>query len=66
MIYMDVSNETPSSSLADCEIQFRGFGCPDNAKDDTLVDLFPGLEQNEESPPALASGNANTMGNDDL
>ena len=67
MIYMDVSNETPSLSLADSEIQFRGFGCPDSRNDDTLEDLFPSLEQNKEfRKPALTSGNANTMGNDNL
>ena len=60
MIYMDVSNETPSLSLADSEIQFRGFGCPGSRNDDTLEDLFPSLEQNKESrKPALTSGNAN-------
>ena len=35
--------------------------------DDTLEDMFPVLEQNEESSkPALASGYTNTMGNDNL
>ena len=40
MIYMVVSN-TPSLSLADIEIQFRGFRCSDNRNDDTLEDSFP-------------------------
>ena len=49
MIYMVVSEEIPSLFLADSEIQFRGFGCHDNRNNDTLEDLFPRLEQNEES-----------------
>ena len=39
MIYTVVSDKTPS--LADSEIQFRGFGWSDNRNDDTLEDLFP-------------------------
>ena len=39
MIYTVVSDKTPS--LADGEIQFRGFGWSDNRNDDTLEDLFP-------------------------
>ena len=39
MIYTVVSDKTPS--LADSEIQFRGFGWSDNRNDDTLADLFP-------------------------
>ena len=40
MIYTVVSDKIPS--LADSEIQFRGFGWPqtDNRNDDTLEDLF--------------------------
>ena len=54
MIYVIVSDKTPS--LADSEIQFRGFGWSDSGNDDTLEDMFPVLEQNEESSkPALAS-----------
>ena len=35
--------------------------------DDTLEDMFPVLEQNEESSkPALANSYKNTMGNDNL
>lgn len=50
-----------------CEIQFRGFGWSDSVNDDTLEDMFPVLEQNEESSkPALASSYTNTMGNDNL
>ena len=67
MIYMVVSDETPSLSSSDSEIQFRGFGWSANENDDTLEDLFPVLEQNEESSkPALASGDANSMGSDNL
>lgn len=67
MIYMVVSDETPSLSLADSEIQFRGFGWSDNENDDTLEDLFPVLGQNEESSkPTPAIGDANTMGSDNL
>ena len=65
MIYVIVSDKTPS--LADSEIQFRGFRWSDNGNDDTLEDMFPVLEQNEESSkPALASSYTNTMGNDNL
>ena len=65
MIYIIVSDKTPS--LADSEIQFRGFGWSDNGDDDTLEDMFPVLEQNEEfSKPALVSSYTNTMGNDNL
>ena len=39
MIYTVVSDKTPS--LADSEIQFRGFGWSDNRNDDTLKGLFP-------------------------
>ena len=39
MIYTVVSDKTPS--LADSEIQFRGFGWSDNRNNDTLVNLFP-------------------------
>ena len=54
MIYVIVSDKTPS--LVDSEIQFRGFGWSDSGNDDTLEDMFPVLEQNEESSkPALAS-----------
>ena len=49
MIYMVISDKTPSLSSADTEIQFRGFGCSYNGNDDTLEDLFPILDQNEES-----------------
>lgn len=67
MIYMVVSDKTPSLSSADSEIQFRGFGCSDNGNDDTLEDLFPILEQNEESSHrTLTSGDTNTMGDDVL
>ena len=67
MIYMVVSDETPSLSLADSEIQFRGFGWSDNENDDTLEDLFPVLGQNEESSkPTPAIGDANAMGSDNL
>ena len=67
MIHMVVSDETPSLSLADSEIQFRGFGWSDNENDDTLEDLFPVLGQNEESSkPTPAIGDANTMGSDNL
>ena len=42
--------------IVDSEIQFRGFGWSDSGNDDTLEDMFPVLEQNEESSkPALAS-----------
>ena len=65
MIYVIISDKTPS--LADSEIQFRGFGWSDSVNDDTLEDMFPVLEQNEESSkPALASSYTNTMGNDNL
>ena len=65
MIYVIVSDKTPS--LADSEIQFRGFGWSDSGNDDTLEDMFPVLEQNEESSkPALANSYTNTMGNDNL
>ena len=67
MIYMVVSDKTPSLSSADSEIQFRGFGWSDNGNDDTMEDLFPVLEPNEESSQrALASGDTNTMGADNL
>ena len=47
--------------------EFRGFGWSDSGNDDTLEDMFPVLEQNEESSkPALASGYINTMGKDNL
>ena len=39
MIHMVFSDKRPS--LADSEIQFRGFGWSDNRNDDTLEDLFP-------------------------
>ena len=65
MIYIIVSDKTPS--LATSEIHFRGFGWSDNGNDDTLEDMFPVLEQNEESSkPALANSYKNTMGNDNL
>ena len=67
MIYMVVSDKTPSLSSTDSEIQFRGFGWIDHGNDDTLEDWFPVLEQNEgSSKPALASGDTDTMGNDNL
>ena len=65
MIYIIVSDKTPS--LADSEIQFRGFGWSDNGNDDNLENMFPVLEQNEEfSKPALASSYTINMGNDNL
>ena len=66
MIHMVVSDETPSLSLADSEIQFRGFGWSDNDNDDTLEDLFPVLGQNEESSKPTPAMDANTMGSDNL
>ena len=64
---MVISDKTPSLSLADSEIQFRGFGWSDNRNNDTLEDFFPVLEQNEESSQhALATGDTNNNGDDNL
>lgn len=38
--------------MAESEIHFRGFGWSNNGNDDTLEDMFPVLEQNEESSKA--------------
>ena len=62
MIYTVVSDKTPS--LADSEIQFRGFEWSETMTPWRICSL---QEQNEEfSKPAPVSGDANTMGKDNL
>lgn len=45
LVTMVVSEETPSLYLSDRDIQFRGFGRPENGSNDTLEDDFTAKPQ---------------------